>query len=171
MGCRIGRFRGRGRATPNGYSLVEMMVVLVIFGIVIAMAVPNIAQSNRRRRAEAAANEFAGKALIARQKTVATRTPHRLIFDGEARACWIERQENDSTWTIDPPDTVRFIDGITLRYSAGGSDDNTEIEFRGDGTVLPEDAPLVLTTSSCEADSMTVSMVRTGRLVIRRGGP
>jgi Tfp pilus assembly protein FimT len=147
------------------------MVVLAIFGMVVAMAVPNIAQTNKRRRAEAAAREFAGKAMLARQRTVATRTPFRLVFDMEERACWMERQENDSTWTVDPPDTVRFREDLGLRFSAGGDEDNAEIEFRGDGTIIAEDAPLLLTTSSCEAESFTVSMVRTGRLVLRRGGP
>jgi type II secretion system protein H len=155
----------------RGFSLVEAMVVLVIFGIVLAVSAPNIMESNRRRRAEAAANEFAGKALVARQKTIATRVPFRLVMDQEARACWTERAADDSTWTIDPPDTVRFAPDLGLEFTAGGSSENTEVEFRGDGTMIAEDAPLLLTTSSCETDSFTVSMVRTGRLVVRRGGP
>ncbi len=158
------------RNRPAGFTLVETMVVVVVIGIVFAIAVPNLAQTNRGRRVEAAANDLAARMNLERQRTIATRIPHRLVLLPGSHAYRTERLVNDSTWAADGDSVYRIPAQVIWDFEAGGDPVNTDIEFESRGTVLAEDTPLVIHFADAEGDSATVSLVRTGRVTVRRGG-
>jgi prepilin-type N-terminal cleavage/methylation domain-containing protein len=65
----------------RGFTLVETMIAVILLGLLLAVALPDYAASNRRRRAEAAALEMSTCLQITRQRSVATRTPFRIVLD------------------------------------------------------------------------------------------
>lgn len=153
----------------SGFSLVEMMVVVVIMGIVLAAAIPGFNRGNRGRRVEGSAREIASSLQLARQRTVATRIPHRLVYQPDEPSCRIEQMVNDSTWEAIPLGEVAIPAAVALSWSAGGDASNTDIEFEGRGTVRDDDAPLSVLVTNAYGDTFSVSLVRTGRVTVRRG--
>jgi Tfp pilus assembly protein FimT len=147
------------------------MVVLTIFGIILAAAVPNFAGSNRRRQVEVAANDLASRIHVTRQRAVATRLPHRLVLEPGNHRYWSERMDTDSTW-IRFPDEIHALPPIVEWTTEAGDDEsNTDVEFESRGTVLIEDAPLLVTMMNAAGDTFSLSLVRTGRVTVRAGAP
>ncbi len=165
------RRRDGERTRAAGFSLVEAMVVVVILGLVIAAAIPNFANSNRRRRVESAATEISTRLQLARQRTVASRLPRRLVADLAAETYWIERSQNDSTWIRDPDEDYTLPQGVDWTFRAGAEAGNRDVEFESRGTILSEDAPVAITFTDAQGDSFMVSLVRTGRVTVRSSAP
>lgn len=155
----------------RGFSLIEAMVVLVVLGIVLAAAVPDFVSSNKRRRVEASATDLSARIQMARQRTVATRIPHRVILHRASRAYWIEQQETDSNWIRFPDEEYSLARGVDWSVSAGGSPTNVDVEFEPRGTALAEDVPLGVTFMNAAGDTFFLSLVRTGRVTVRPGPP
>ncbi len=153
----------------GGFSLIEAMVVMVVLGIVLAAAIPNLSSSNKRHRIESAATALASRIQIARQRAVATRVPHRLVMDTGNRTYWTEQQDGESTWIRFPDEEYELPIAVEWSVRAGGEQSNTDVEFEGRGTVLAEDAPLAVTFSNAQGDTFSLSLVRTGRVVVRSG--
>ena len=155
----------------RGFSLIEGMVVLVILGIVLATAIPNFASSNKRRKVQSAATTLSARLQMARQSTVAKRVPHRVILHRPRHAYWIERQDTDSTWIRFPDEEYVLPQGVNWSVSAGGLGTNIDVEFEPRGTVLAEDVPLAVTFMNAAGDTFFLSLVRTGRVMVRPGAP
>src|SRR5512135_608150 len=102
----------RSRASEAGFQLVELMVVLVIFGMVLAAAVPSFVQRNSWQRSEGAAREMGARISIAREMTIGRRIPYRLVLNRPNHSYTFERQESDSSWVRDP-DRVFQAEGVT----------------------------------------------------------
>ncbi len=154
-------------ASRSGFTLVETMVVVVLLGLLLAMAIPNFADSNRRRRTEGAANDLSTCLQLARQRTVASRIPFRVVLDPGARTFWTERSETDSTWVRDPDEEHALPNGVTWTPEAGGDQGNVDIEFEGRGTIRAEDAPFTVVFTNAREDTFLLSLVRTGRVTVR----
>lgn len=152
----------------GGITLVETMVVVVIVGLLLAVAIPNFARSNRGRTVEAAANDMAARINLERQRAIATRIPHRLLLIPGSNCYRTERQENDSTWVADGDSTYPISVQVIWEFAAGGDEQNVDIEFESRGTVREEDAPFSIKFSNADGDSASVSLVRTGRVTVHR---
>jgi len=163
--------RQSSRHSVSGFTLIEAMVVLVIFGLVIAAAVPNFAQSNQRRQVEAAARDLSARIQIARQRAIATRVPHRLLLVPDENLYRTEWMADDSTWARFPDEDYPIPPAVDWWFTAGGEHSNTDIEFENRGTVQADDAPLIVSFANAHSDTFTLSLVRTGRVVVRAGGP
>lgn len=155
----------------SGFTLVETMVVVVLLGLLLAMAIPNFANSNRRRRTEAAATDLSTCLQIARSRTVATRVPFRVVLDPENGTFWTERSESDSSWVRDPDEEHELPRGVMWAPEAGGDPGNTDIEFEGRGTIQAEDAPFNVVFTNAREDTFILSLVRTGRVTVRTDAP
>jgi len=91
-----------------GFQLIELMVVLVIFGIIIAVAVPSLTRRTTYHRIEGSARELSVRMQTARQKAVSRRVPYRMILNTPSGAYQFERQMDDSTWVQDPAEIYTF---------------------------------------------------------------
>jgi prepilin-type N-terminal cleavage/methylation domain-containing protein len=161
----------RGKTKKRGgFTLTELMVVVAIFGIVMAATIPSAMRIWRRPSLDHAGNAMAGKMRICRQRAVWQRTPYRIIVRPAARDFYSERRDTSGIWVVDPPDTFHLDPGIDLSVSAGGSGSNTDIVFEARGTVAQADAPATVLFWNDRAETLAVQLIRTGRVRIQRRG-
>jgi type II secretion system protein H len=80
----------RGARRPaSGFTLVELLAVLVIFGLLAAIALPNLGIRSSRMLDEEA-RRLAGALEFARQRAVMTGVPHRVLVDLDEAAYRVE---------------------------------------------------------------------------------
>jgi len=107
----------------NGFSLIELMVVIGIIGVLLAFIVPNFIGTQNRLRARAAAQEIAQDLRQARERALAQGGDYQVTFDNGA---------NPRHYMITRPDgnTRTFL----LAGSTGG---NVWFGFAGGGAAGP----------------------------------
>lgn len=144
----------RSRKASRGFSLAEILVVVMIIGLIVGVGLPALNQLFPQYRIRAASSQLATAVRMARQKAVSTRLPHRITldlagnryaaftYDGSgpltSAANWVPV---DSLWqpTPGPPKWVSL--GADLRTYAVrpfgdiDSDGNQDIVFNRDGTL------------------------------------
>lgn len=114
----------------GGYSLLELMTILVVIGILVSLAAPAMGAFVDSTRTRAAINELSSDVALARVMAVREGRFVRLnVVSSSAYA--VETQAADGTW-----ETLKTVD-ITnehpaLRISDGGL---TTVEFNPRGTV------------------------------------
>lgn len=117
----------------TGFTIIELLVVMLIIGIMAGIAVPRFRLSNSRK-VELQADEIAQKLEMARTKALSTRKMVRLEFDvtGHSVTGRIDHDE-DGTFTGAPEEANQFRE-----FDSGEL--NAEIRFgRGNANPLIED--------------------------------
>lgn len=147
-----------------GFNLIELMLVVAIIGIVVAAAVPSFASRSAWYRMDGAAKDMASRISWARQKAVSSRTPYRMLIDRAGMAYSFERQDTDSTWTPDPPDSFRITGIDDFEAEIAGDVGDEELLFETQGTINDDDAPAVFRFYSTKGDTCALNLVRTGRI-------
>jgi type II secretion system protein H len=104
----------------KAFTLIEMLAVVAILALVASFVAPSL-DVVRQRRLRAEAMRLASQLEYARQRTVATGVPHRVLFDLENQLYRIEWLAGDAT-----PDPAALV---PVEYDVSG------------GTPLPLEAP------------------------------
>jgi len=145
--------------------MVEMMTVLVIFGLVLAAAVPSVSMYMRRDRVREAALSFRSTCMIAQKRAMSTRTPHRVIYDTDTGAYFIERR-NGGSWDFASSDSLWLPEGLTMAGGIEGDPNHHVITFEALGTVDTGDVPATIQFFNANSDTSSISLVRTGRMTV-----
>lgn len=117
-----------GASGRRGLTFVELLLVLVLLGILAALALPSFGAGARSHRVVRQAREVHGALVQARARAVAERRPQRfrILEDGRFR---LEALDDSGTWTAFqtslPPDLPLGVVG-----GSGGT-----IAFEPDGRV------------------------------------
>jgi prepilin-type N-terminal cleavage/methylation domain-containing protein len=111
----------RARSRDAAFTLIEMIAVVLIFGLLVALVAPNIGNLSGRTLRDAA-DALAARIELARQRTVMTGVPHRVWIDLDAVSYRLE-------WFL-------------TEAEAQGEDEPAEepLDLRGDAP-LPLEAP------------------------------
>ncbi len=81
--------RTEPREGSTGFTLIEMLAVVAILALVIGLALPNFGLRSRRATQDEA-KQLAANLEFARQRSVMTGVPHRLVIDVEGGSYWLE---------------------------------------------------------------------------------
>src|SRR6266446_6683306 len=68
------------RSRTNGFTLIEMLTVIVIIGIVVAMTIPAVTNLMKSGGVTAASREVGNTLGLARQLAITQRTYARVVF-------------------------------------------------------------------------------------------
>ncbi len=85
----MGSPRTERREYSTGFTLIEMLAVMAIIALVVGIALPNFGLRSRRAMDDEA-KQLAANLEFARQRSVMTGIPHRLVIDVEGGSYWLE---------------------------------------------------------------------------------
>ena len=86
----------------RAFTLIELLAVLFIMALVLGITLPNLSLRSDRVLL-GCAQDLAARLSFARQRAVATGSPHRLVIDLDASAWWIEvRPEAADSFSAGP---------------------------------------------------------------------
>lgn len=130
------------RTTQAGFTLVELMIVLVVAVILLTVAVPNFNDLMRNNRMVTAVNAMAGAMNAARSEAIAQRKPVTVCESSSGTGCtttgnwnqgWIVFVDENTNGTVDSGDVivrrvnaihpeieVAFVGATKVRYNTQG---------------------------------------------------
>jgi prepilin-type N-terminal cleavage/methylation domain-containing protein len=172
------RHNRRGEA---GFSLIELLIVLVLLGLVIGIGMPRMQDWLDRYRVRTAAQSLAADMQLQRMRAVSRNTTHAIVFDAVAGTYLL--------WEGDPvnglntqlvPEAIGLPFGITFTDPI---DDPIELTWNGnadvavfhpDGAVngrLAQENEITITNANGFSFRVVMNQV-TGRITVLEGaGP
>ena len=141
----------------SGFSLVEMLTVLVIVGILVAIAAPNLIGILRRNQVSAALNQLHG---------AIKETQRQAIRQG--RLCRININPSNNKLTGNPANCLlsdrKIADNIIIRTNLSGTPPNISFSHKGSttksGTIVVSSTNV--NVQKCFVISLGLGIVRTG---------
>ena len=133
----------------DGFTLIEMLIVLTVMGIIVAVGMPNMVNAYRQRATQGAVDRLAMTHGLARATAVRFGRMAELHIDAANGRFWIE---GDTSGT-----GIRDTDGIV--NDLGG-----QIAMTSNRTLLCFDLRgLTTTRGACEAGDVLVTFSSRGR--------
>jgi prepilin-type N-terminal cleavage/methylation domain-containing protein len=117
----------------RGYSLLELMTVIVVIGIVLAFAVPSIERTLQLIRARGALNQVSGAIFRTRMEAVREGRTVELVLSSDPELClrgYVVRPRGDP---VPRPrvDLARDLRGLCLRHGRSPRDSVIGFNSRG----------------------------------------
>jgi len=119
------------RSRDSGFSLVEIMVALVVFGIVMMAALPNLQDANKTHQVRTAASQIETTLRRARASAVKTRTNVRVTLNAGSRNCTVQRDSDDNGSFDTTVISFELDDNVTLAEIGLGGGTSVTFDERG----------------------------------------
>jgi prepilin-type N-terminal cleavage/methylation domain-containing protein len=76
----------------DGFSLIEMMIVIAVLGIVLAIAAPNFTEYRNRTNLKESARDISSDLLLYKQRSVSENVRYRITFNYAGNSYTVEKQ-------------------------------------------------------------------------------
>jgi type II secretion system protein H len=177
---------GAKRRARQGVTFLEILVVLLILGLLMALSVPIMKGTYGRNKLTAAAREMAALARYARQQAVLRGSDTQLVLDEEKNRFYLRlnpekkgrrgsrssvrdtKESMEETHDLDAErGRIKFV-GIATAYENGRREKEQIVEFRRNGSATP--ATVVLADEMDRAYTIRISGA-TGGVRVEAGPP
>lgn len=179
---------GGGVRRRGGYTLLELMIVLILMGVAAALVIPNVSGSESIR-VQTAVRAIAADIMYTQSDALAYQSRRAVVFDPAGNSYWIAEVTDDeldfdadAMYKIDGPEQRFLVDidstsgGAAQLISADFDEDEVLIfdELGGPVDGLDSDSPSVGGEILVGGDDGTVYRLivepYTGRVVVERVG-
>lgn len=150
------------RTHHRGFTLTEVMVTLLIFGIVMAVSFPLLSESNRKRQLEGAAARVEAALTHARSTAITDKTPVRVSFDPESNSLEITQDTNEDGIFDGVLRTITLDDDVT--FADISFDATTAVIFSQDGT--PDHAGSILLANGGSSNQRVLVAATDGKVSV-----
>jgi type IV fimbrial biogenesis protein FimT len=137
-----------------GFSMVEMMVAVIIFGILTAVAVPGFRSLTKTNQITSQANDFISALNLARSEAIKR---GRLITIAATSAT--SANEFGAGWSLTAPnnasgtETIRVYSALKGSNTLDSTDNVSSFQFAPTGFLVPSGAVTSLTFNLCQNTS------------------
>lgn len=175
------------RSKLQGFSLLELMVVIVIIGVLLAVGLPSFQSTLRSNRLATTTNQLNAAIALARSEAIKSTQAAALCPSANGTACgadwaagWLIWRDSDRDGVLDNGEPVLqyFANNAQIAVSAGtaasfGFDDRGGAAGRTSaGTALTSATDITLTTVPCPTGKpflTKLSVKLTGQISTTRG--
>ncbi len=135
-----------GSKKCDGFSLIEILLVVVILGVIVTMTIPNFHGSFQGLQLKRSIEKIAQLLRYAQSRSILKNRCHRVVFDSKKRSYWLEeadgRQED-----VGVPISYRRLNGRwgkikKVDESFFVSSDEDKFYFSDDGRIKGADINL-----------------------------
>ena len=139
-------FRRKQHTHQMGFTLIELMIVLVVMGVILTLSAPSMLNILQKNRLQTAADNFFADLMLARSEAVKRNQPVVLCKSSTGSACdpsgnwelgWLVYADQDADGVKDIGEPVLRIgaalgSGDTLRVTAGAF--SNQLTYHNDGS-------------------------------------
>lgn len=109
--------------SERGITLIELVSIVVIIGIVAAMAVPRFSTAISRLKFRTSARDIVSKMRLARSNAVTHKQPFGVYFDNDVRSLTLFLDSNNpAANTFEAADSVLSVDTLPTDFVYVGTD-------------------------------------------------
>ena len=109
--------RGRRMDDREGFSLIEMVIVIAILGIVATFAVPAFQNYVRNRNLKTAAQEIASEFFVTRERSLSENNTYQIVFDSGTNQYSVQQPPGTNITTKKIAASASAQDGIVIDTS------------------------------------------------------
>lgn len=143
------------RSDRRGFSLIEMLIVIVVIGMIALVALPRSQAAFRKAQLRSARNAVIN--LYQQARTRAINENRRMTLNLDGTSVWVTAQPRRTVGGAGDRDTVGSIHNMTTQYGVALSGGTVyTVDARGLGTV-PGAPTKILFTKSGVSDSFTIT--------------
>jgi prepilin-type N-terminal cleavage/methylation domain-containing protein len=140
----------RGRWGSGGFSAVELMVTLVVFGVMAAASIPAFSKSMTANKLVSASDGVRSKMRLARSRAVAENRPYIIAWYAQYGQVFLVRDENlngQPDWGSEYQEgPLTMPNGIKMTNYGSNPFPNSYVVFNPDGSASASGALLIVNT-------------------------
>lgn len=131
--------RRRALATPHGFTLIELVLVMAIIAILALALAPSLHEFGARQRSSDAATLLVSMADYARTEAISQGNVYRLNLEPAQNQVWLTYQDGGDFTEVsnDLGKRITLSPGISMRTDVAAQQDGTYVEFQPSGRTDP----------------------------------
>lgn len=138
--------RPNGRGAEAGFSVIELMVVVIIMTAVLAASIPALRSHGESIDLRRAADDVAGTLKMARHRAVATNRPVIVVFDGNTGTFYaFEDSDDDGVYDTGETRSGTYSTSKKVDIASIGFTNNV-VTFNPNGSASESGAVVVVNT-------------------------
>ena len=117
-----GQKRSQSRASCSGFTLIELMIVLVIVGVLLTIALPSFSNLRLSTKLKSYATELVTSAYLARSEAIKRNTTVKLcVANSDGTACGTGDWAQGWIVIADPNEVIKYQQALTTGYTFTGT--------------------------------------------------